>query len=161
MNDINQSLPINLVKMPCKFGGTLDYAGDAERGIPPAKIPWSYPEDWDKPPLVKEYLYKRSPTPAEEIWELVQEWYRSQGKGVPVTEATACLQAIKDEKKPKAPEPEREKTAEEILGPRPAWGDPMFWSWWNKAKALGLVKEKKKKTPKAEKVTMKEKGPSA
>lgn len=140
--------------MPCQFGGYLDYAGDAERGIPPGKIPWSYPEGWgDEHPsrVAVEYKFKRVPTPAEEVWELVQDWYRSQGRGVPATEARACLDAIKEEKKPKEPEPERPKTAEEILGPRPAWGDPMFWPWWNKAKAMGLVKPKEKKSPKVPK----------
>jgi hypothetical protein len=139
--------------MPCRFGGYLDYAGDAERGIPPAKIPWSYPEGWGEPVAeMKEMSFKRSPTPAEEVWALVENWYRSQGKSVPLSEAKACLQAIADEKKPKEPEPERPKTAEEILGPRPVYGDPAFWPWWNKAKALGLVKPKEKKTPKVKKV---------
>jgi hypothetical protein len=79
------------------------------------------------------------------VWQLVQEWYKAQGRGVPADEAKACLLAIREAKKPKEPEPEREKTAEEILGPRPGWGDPMFWPWWNKAKALGLVKPKSPK----------------
>ena len=128
----------------------MDYAGDPQLGIPPCKIAWSYPEDFFKVAEVKEYKFKREPTPAEEVWDLVQDYYRLQGKGVPISEAKACLQAIADEKKPKEPENigERPKTAEEILGPRPVWGDPMYWPWWNKAKALGLVKPKEKKVPK-------------
>jgi hypothetical protein len=143
--------------MPCKFGGYLDYAGDAQLGIPPAKIPWSYPEDWGTSQVPVEYKIKREPTPAEEIFELVREYYKEQGKGIPPAEAKQLIDAIKEEKHPKEPaepEPERPKTAEEILGPRPAWGDPMYWPWWNKAKALGLVKpkEKKVKSPKVPKV---------
>jgi hypothetical protein len=137
----------------CKLGGYLEYPGDAALGIPPAKFSWSYPVDFFDPVEVKEYRYKSGPTLAEEVWEHVQTWYRSQGKSVPVAEATACIQAIKDEKKPMEPLPEQPKTAEDILGPRPTWGDPLYWSWWNKAKALGLVQEKKKKSPKAEKVS--------
>jgi hypothetical protein len=144
--------------MPCEFAGYLEFKGDPERGLPPAQIPWSYPEGWGKPVEVKEYKYKRPLTLAEEAWELVQEWYRSQGRSVPIAEAKACLDAIKEEKKPKEPEPERPKTAEEILGPRPAWGDPMFWPWWNKAKALGLVKPKEPKGKKSPKVPKAPKG---
>ena len=130
--------------MPCQFAGYLDCAGDAERGVSPGKVPWSYTEDYGQPVVLKEYTFKREPTPAEEVWQLVQDYCRSQGKSVPIAEAKACLQAIAEEKKPKEPEPEPPKTAEDILGPRPAWGDPMYWPWWNKAKALGLVKPKEK-----------------
>lgn len=135
--------------MPCQHGGYLTYTkedGSTE------EIPWSYPEDWGKTPAPSsEAKFKPAPLLEEEVWQLVQEAYKAQGKGVPPEEAKACLKAIHEAKKPKAPEleEERPKTAEEILGPRPGWGDPAFWPWWNKAKALGLVQPKKKKSPKA------------
>lgn len=139
--------------MPCRFGGFLEIRADPEGNWPAGQIAWSYPEDAPtvKPPPpsaeVLEELKARSP--AEEVWWLVQKAYKEQGKPVPVKEAKACLDAIKEEKKPKEPEPERPKTAEEILGPRPVYGDPAFWPWWNKAKALGLVKPKEKKEKKS------------
>jgi hypothetical protein len=139
--------------MPCKFGGYLTYTkedGSTE------EIPWSYPDGWDAGEPVAAVTadpakFKPALLLEEEVWQLVQEAYRAQGRGVPAEEAKACLLAIREAKKPKAPEPEREKTAEEILGPRPAWGDPMFWPWWNKAKALGLVKPKSPKQKKTKK----------
>lgn len=142
--------------MPCQHGGYLTYTkedGSTEQ------IPWSYPEDWGcavRAPL--ETKFKPAPIFEEEVWQLVQDYYKEQGKGVPPEEAKACLKAIHEAKKPKEPEPERPKTAEEILGPRPAYGDPEFWPWWNKAKALGLVKPKVKKSPKAEKTVSEKKG---
>jgi hypothetical protein len=149
----------------CKLGGYFDYAGDASIGVPPCKMPWSYPEETPLAPVPLPNKQKRCPTPAEEVWELVQEWYKSQGKSVPVAEAKACLAMIKEEKNPQEvePEPDRPKTMEELLGPKPMWGDPIFWDYWRKAKALGFTNDKKKKekTPKAPKVPKEEKTPKA
>ncbi len=132
--------------MPCQHAGYFTYTkedGSTEQ------IPWSYTEDYGRPaPAQTEMKFKPALLLEEEVWQLVQEAYKAQGRGVPAEEAKACLLAIREAKKPKEPEPEREKTAAELLGPRPAWGDPMFWPWWNKAKALGLVKPKSPKEKK-------------
>jgi hypothetical protein len=110
----------------------------------PYQIPWTAPQVYEKPaaPPVKP---ARALTPAEEIFEEVKEWWKSQGKPVPISDAKACLDMIKAEKKEPEPEPERPKTLEEQLGPRPLWGDPLFWDYWRKAKALGFTNDKKKK----------------
>ena len=82
----------------------------------------------------------RVPTPAEEIFEEVKEWYRARGQPVPISDAKMCLDMIKAEKRPAEPEPERPKTVEDELGTKPMWGDPLFWDYWRKAKALGYTK---------------------
>lgn len=113
---------------------------------PPYQIPWSAPGKCKTPTVEGKQMCapigasKRALTPAEEIFEEVKEWYRAQGKPVPISDAQACLQMIKAEKKAPEPEPERPKTLEEQLGPKPMWGDPMFWDYWRKAKALGFTK---------------------
>lgn len=109
----------------------------------PYQIPWTAPSVYEKPvaPPAKQ---PRALTPAEEIFEEVKEWYRAQGKPVPISDAQACLQMIKAEKKAPEPEPEQPKTMEEQLGPKPMWGDPMFWDYWRKAKALGFTKDSAK-----------------
>lgn len=110
----------------------------------PYEIPWTaYPED--EKHIALAVKQKRMLTPAEQIFEEVKEWYRAQGKPVPIGEAKMCLDMIKDENRPAEPEPERPKTLEEQLGPKPAWGDSLFWEYWRKAKALGFTNEKKKK----------------
>ncbi len=83
-------------------------------------------------------------TQAEEVWELVQEFYK--GAPIPPDEQSACLDAIEKERNPppiKDQEPERPKTLEEALGPKPSWGDPLFWDYWRRAKALGFTKKTK------------------
>jgi hypothetical protein len=105
----------------------------------PYQIPWTSPSVFKKEvaPVVK---LSRPLTQAEEIFEEVKEWYRALGKPVPIGDAKACLDMIKAEKKEPEPEPERPKTMEEQLGPKPMWGDPLFWDYWRKAKALGFTK---------------------
>jgi hypothetical protein len=110
----------------------------------PYQIPWTAPCVYDKEPAPAVKIV-RPPTQAEEIFEEVKEWYRVQGKPVPISDAKACLDMIKAEKKEPEPEPERPKTMEEQLGPKPMWGDPLFWDYWRKAKALGFTNDKKKK----------------
>lgn len=105
----------------------------------PYQIPWTALPS----PKIQETMKRNSPRPltaAEEIFEDVKEWYRALGKPVPIGDAKACLDMIKEEKKEPEPEPERPKTMEEQLGPKPMWGDPLFWDYWRKAKALGFTK---------------------
>ena len=111
----------------------------------PYEIPWTAPA-LPTVSIGSHLPSKRPLTQAEEIFEEVKEWYRAQGKGVPVADAKACLDMIKAEKKePEPEEPRKPRTVEEALGPKPMWGDPLFWDYWRKAKALGFTNDKKKK----------------
>lgn len=112
------------------------------------QIPWTAPapfvaSDHPAPPSVKRCL-----SPAEEIWQLVQDYSKETGIPIQVEDAKACLAAIAEEKRKTGlppPPPEPPRTVEEALGPRPMWGDPSFWDYWRKAKTLGFVNEKNKK----------------
>ena len=99
----------------------------------------------DEEPIAVAVKQKRMSTPAEEIFEQVKEWYRVRGTPVPISDAKMCLDMIKAEKKEPELEPEKPKTLEEQLGPKPVWGDSLFWDYWRRAKALGFTNEKKKK----------------
>ena len=77
-------------------------------------------------PSVIHYVTPR--TPCEEIFEAVKLYYKEQGRGVPVADAKACLDMIKEEKKPKPEEP--------YTPPKPIYGTPEFWKeHWAKKKA--------------------------
>jgi len=133
------------MEVPFDTMNTLKFHG--YDGIPAREFSWTLPlteEEVQEAPMKA----RREPTEAEEVWNLVQEFYKAQGRSIPAADATACLKAINEEKKPKTPPPEREKTVEDHLGPRPMWGDPLFWEYWRKAKALGFTNEKKKKSQK-------------
>jgi hypothetical protein len=112
-----------------------------------SQIPWTAPRDVGVPPADPVKI-RRPRTQAEEIWQLVQDYSAAYGIPIPASDAKACLAAIAEEKaaagRPPSPPPPPQ-TVEEALGPRPMWGDPMFWDYWRKAKALGFVNEKKKK----------------
>ena len=72
------------------------------------------------------------PTPAEEIWIAVQEYSKFHKIPILVADAKACLDAIKEEKKPKAPEV--------YVTPKAYYGSPEFWkAHWEKKKANGWV----------------------
>lgn len=114
----------------------------SQDGSPSYEIPWT--PLTKKEQTIQQIHYKRSLTSAEEIFEEVKKWWNAQGKPIPISDAKACLDMIKEEKKQPEPEPERPKTMEEMLGPKPMWGDPLFWDYWRKAKALGFTKDKKK-----------------
>jgi hypothetical protein len=115
-----------------------------------SQIPWTAPRDVGVPPVTSGKV-RRPLTQAEEIWKLVQEYSAAYGVPISPEDAKACLAAIAEEKaaagRPPSPPPPP-STVEEALGPRPMWGDPMFWDYWRKAKALGFVNEKKKKAKK-------------
>lgn len=115
------------------------------------KISWKPPQNpiGNFPPPPKA---KKEPTCLEEeVWELVQEAYRQQGKGVPASEAKILLDEIKKAKAAK------EKEAKELmeaaknapLNPvigKPEYGSPEFWkAHWEKKKASGWVSKSKTK----------------
>jgi hypothetical protein len=86
---------------------------------------------------------------AEVCWDLVQEWYRSQGKGVPPEEAKACLSEIAKEKKEKL----NPTIVQAVSSAKPAYGTKEFWAeYWAKKKASGSEPEKKPKEVKEKKV---------
>jgi len=76
---------------------------------------------------------KPSPTLAEEVWLLVQEWYSTRGE-IPAEEVHACLQAIEEESA------ELAKPAEPVEPAKPAkpsYGTPEFWkAYWAKKKGI-------------------------
>ena len=81
---------------------------------------------------------------AEDVWDAVQEWYKSQGKGVPAAEAKACLAEIAAAKK------QREKDISEIgrgmtdaeyyAAVPPAYGTPEFWKAYHAKKKAAAKK---------------------
>jgi hypothetical protein len=90
---------------------------------------------------------------AEVCWDLVQEWYRNQGKGVPPEEAKACLSEIAKEKKEKL----NPTIVQAVSSAKPAYGTKEFWAdYWAKKKAAqaasGSEPEKKPKEVKEKKV---------
>ena len=91
---------------------------------------------------------------AEVCWDLVQEWYRNQGKGVPPEEAKACLSEIAKEKKEKL----NPTIVQAVSSAKPAYGTKEFWAdYWAKKKAAqaasgGSGPEKKPKEVKEKKV---------
>jgi hypothetical protein len=71
---------------------------------------------------------KPSPTLAEEVWLLVQEWYSTRGE-IPPEEVDACLQAIEN--------PVKEEPAEPTKPAKPSYGTPEFWkAYWAKKKGI-------------------------
>ncbi len=105
-------------------------------------ITWSLPEET---PLntVKEVKYKPFKLLSEEVWELTQEWYRSQNQNVPKEEMLACLAEIQKEKK------ENQKPIQVAKGGfdgKPDYGTKEFWAQvWAKKKAAGYVSKKEQK----------------
>ena len=101
----------------------------------PYNIPWTLPADtYVSRPLST----KRSPTPAEEVMALVQEYYKALGKGVPTVDMMACLEMIKQEKKDVAAEEARPFVA------KPEFGSAEFWkNYWAKKRAKGWVPKSK------------------
>lgn len=113
-----------------------------------SQIPWSIPRDTGTP-LAPPIKVPKPLSQAAEIWELVQDYSATYKVPISPADAKACLDAIAEEKRKAGlppPPPEPPRTVEEALGPRPMWGDPMFWDYWRKAKALGFGNEKKAKT---------------
>jgi hypothetical protein len=135
------------MSLPHRPDGYLTYT--AEDGTV-SQIPWTAPRDSAPPqlPLAQPTKPKKPLTPANEIWQLVQDYSAAYGIPISPADAQACLAAIAEERaaagRPPSPPPPP-RTVEEALGPRPMWGDPLFWDYWRKAKALGFVNEKKAK----------------
>ena len=112
-------------------------------------IPWSPPGD-NTP--IGEYKGPKVPKVAtclaEEVWELVQEAYKLQGKGVPPAEAKVLLAEIKKEKDKQ--KEEANKLVEEAANApmnapvgKPEYGSPEFWkAYWEKKRAAGWVPKK-------------------
>jgi hypothetical protein len=119
-------------------------------GEPVQFIPWSPPEEDPSPEVVAASQaaaaasIPKKLSPAYEILEAVQEYYRAQGKGVPPADMKACLEMIKEEKAPKAPEPELPPAKPA----RPEYGSKEFWAaYWAKKRAAGHVTKKDVKAP--------------
>ena len=91
--------------------------------FPAGKMPWTPNEagTYLPPPNPKP-----SPTLAEEVWLLVQEWYSTRGE-IPPEEAHACLHAIEESAEP----------AEPAKPAKPSYGTSEFWkAYWAKKKGL-------------------------
>jgi hypothetical protein len=125
-------------------------------------IPWSPPGDlWNTVVVERPKVPKVATCLAEEVWELVQEAYRLQGKGVPPAEAKVLLAEIKKEKERLKEEANKlvEEAANAPLNApvgKPEYGSPEFWkAYWEKKRAAGWVP--KKESLKKEKAKKKEK----
>jgi hypothetical protein len=104
----------------------------------PYDIPWTLPVDL---PILNKISTKRSPTPAEEVMALVQEYYKAQGKSVPSADMRACLDMILGEKKEWA-----EEAARPDVAPKAEFGSPEYWKdYWAKKRAKGWVPKKEQK----------------
>jgi hypothetical protein len=118
---------------------------DSIDGEPAQFIPWSPPEADPSPEVVAaaqaaaSALIPKKVSPAYEIMEAVQEYYRAQGTGVPSADMKGCLELVKLEKAPKAPEPELPPAKPA----RPEYGSKEFWAaYWAKKRAAGHVTKK-------------------
>ena len=68
-------------------------------------------------------------TQAEEVWQLVQEWYAGRLEPVPEEDRTACLKMLEEECVPAV-------AAAPAAAPKPAYGTPEFWkAHWAKKRA--------------------------
>lgn len=107
---------------------------------------WSLPEQTGQKEQQKQKEKEKEKiftTLSEEVWELTQEWYKSQGLFIPKDEMMACMSDIKEEKK------EKEKPIEVAKGGfdgKPDYGTKEFWAQvWAKKKAAGYVSKKEQK----------------
>jgi len=102
-------------------------------------------------PLEKMVLgpYKDPPTPAEDVWKQVQQWYRDRGQAVPSEEAIACRKEIVNEKaamKAAVEELEVAKVEAAAAPTKPLFGSGEYWKdYWAKKRAAGWVPKKEKK----------------
>lgn len=68
-------------------------------------------------------------TQAEEVWQLVQEWYAGRLEPVPEEDRTACMKMLEEECVPAV-------AAAPAAAPKPAYGTPEFWkAHWAKKRA--------------------------
>ena len=107
-------------------------------------IEWSpNPEVGPMPPIG---VYKAPPTPAEDVWKQVQQWYRTLDKPIPKEEAEACLKEIAKEKTAIAAIPSDIAAAAATATYKPAHGSPEHWkAYWAKKRAEGWVPKKESK----------------
>lgn len=69
-------------------------------------------------------------TLAEEVWQLVQEWYATRGEPIPEEDRTACMTMLEEEK----------VTPPSLPAPKPAYGTPEFWkAHWAKKRAAATA----------------------
>lgn len=96
-------------------------------------IPWNLTAPRLTP--CSEIAIRRSLTPAEEVWQLVQDYYKENGMRVPLNEAKLCLAAITEEKEewtrpPPPPQLHISGLPLEMDDPKPSeFGTPAFWAW--------------------------------
>lgn len=72
-------------------------------------------------------------TQAEEVWQLVQEWYAGRLEPVPEEDRTACMKMLEEECVPAV-------AAAPAAAPKPAHGTPEFWkAHWAKKRAAAAA----------------------
>jgi len=93
--------------------------------------------------------YKAPPTPAEDVWKQVQQWYHDRGQPIPAEEAIACRKEIVAEKaamKASAEALEVAKVEAAAAPTKPLFGSGEYWKdYWAKKRAAGWVPKKDKK----------------
>ena len=71
---------------------------------------------------------------AEEVWQLVQEWYAGRLEPVPDEDRTACMKMLEEERAER--EAPAVAAAAPAAAPKPAYGTPEFWkAHWAKKRA--------------------------
>ena len=78
--------------------------------------------------VAPEPLPRAPETLAEEVWQLVQEWYATRGEEVPEEDRADCMKLLEEERVRDAPVA--------VAAPKPAYGTPEFWkAHWAKKRA--------------------------
>ena len=115
--------------------------------IPPHILTWSFNEEPSKkntkgPKLPKVPKVPKVLSPAEEIWQLVQDFAKLHGLTISAEDEKVCLDDIEEEKR-KAGEP---IDTTPIKPANPEYGSKEFWkAHWEKKKANGWVPKPKPK----------------
>ena len=69
-------------------------------------------------------------TQAEEVWQLVQEWYAGRGEPVPKQDHADCMKMLEEERVARV-------APVALPAPKPAYGTPEFWkAHWAKKRAV-------------------------
>ena len=129
--------------MSSKIGGYMNV--DTGDGVPPYVLTWSFNEEPSKKitkgsKLPKVPKVQKILSPAEEIWQLVQDYAKVHGLTISAEDEKVCLDDIEEEKR-KAGEP---IDTTPIKPAKPEYGSKEFWkAHWEKKKANGWVPKAK------------------
>ena len=90
--------------------------------------------------VVPEPLPRAPETLAEEVWQLVQEWYATRGEEVPEEDRADCMKLLEEERLAR-------DAPVAVAAPKPAYGTPEFWkAHWAKKRALAQAQAQTQST---------------